>query len=110
MELEERARTLARKSCMCSKHSCIIMHYNQIVAEGYNHNCHQSHNKFSLHAEVSALSKIKHMPKSWLKECKMYVFRISNTNPNNFRMSKPCPDCEKTILQANIGKVFYTCD
>lgn len=110
MELEERARVLARKSKMCSKHACIIMHDNQIVAEGYNQHFKHFEHKFSLHAEVAALSKVKHMPKWWLKECRMYVFRVSNTDPGKFRLSKPCPDCEKAILVANVGKVYYTCD
>ena len=109
-EIDERARVLARKSEMCSKHACIITHDGSIVSEGYNQLIEHFHHKFSLHAEVVALSKVKHMSQRWLKECKMYVYRISNTEPDKFRLSKPCLDCERTILEAGIGKVYYTCD
>jgi deoxycytidylate deaminase len=110
MELHERARVLANKSEMVHRHACIITHSGIIVSEGYNEWINHFSHKYSLHAEVVALSKVKHMPKWWLKQCRMYVYRLSNSDADKFRMSKPCRDCEKAILEASIGKVFYTCD
>lgn len=110
MDIHERAKVLAKKSKMVQKHSAIVMHKGRIIAEGYNYPIQYFCHKYSLHAEVVALGSIKTMPKSFLKECTMFVFRISNSNPNEFRMSKPCKDCQQAILEAGIGKVFYTSD
>lgn len=110
MDLDERARILANKSIMTQKHACIITHDGDIVAEGYNHWIEHFCHKFSLHAEVVALSKIKTMPKAWLKQCKMYVYRISKTDPHSFRMSKPCKDCQMAIREVGILRVYYTED
>lgn len=110
MDIIERGRVLANKSIMQQKHSCIITHNGDIVSEGYNQWVNRWCHKWSLHAEVVALNKVKHMPKWWLKECKMYVFRLSNTDPTGFRMSRPCRDCTTAIERACIGKVYYTSD
>ena len=110
MELADRARVLANKSMMNQKHACIVVHGNTIIAEGYNQTIDYFSHSYSLHAEVVAISKLKPFPKSYLRQCKMYVFRISNTNPNIFRMSKPCLNCQRAIIEMEIGKVYYSCD
>lgn len=110
MDIHDRAIVLANKSKMTQKHSCLILRKGKIVSEGYNYHIQSLCHKFSLHAEIVALAGIKNMPKWWLKECNMFVFRISNTEKNTFKMSKPCPDCQHAIIEAGIGKVFYTCD
>lgn len=110
MDIHDRARVLANKSNMSQKHSCLILRKGKIISEGYNYPMETFCHKYSLHAEVVALIGLKNMPKWWLKECTMFVFRISNTDPDSFRMSKPCADCQKAIILAGIGKVFYTCD
>lgn len=112
MDIHERARVVANKSFMQQRHACIIVRNGKIVSEGYNHwmSQHQLCDKWSLHAEVVALNKIKNKPKWWIQECCMYVYRLSNTDPNSFRMSHPCPGCQRVIRESHIRKVYYTCD
>lgn len=108
MDIHERAIVLAKKSKMAHKHSCIILRKGKIVSEGYNYPIEHFCHKYSLHAEIVALTGIKNMPRRWVKECTMFVFRISNSEPNAFKLSKPCEDCQKAILSSGIAKVFYS--
>ena len=106
--LYDRAIIVANKSRMNQRHACFIVHNGRVLSEGFNYLTEHFHHKYSIHAEVATLMKLKHLPKSVLKECHMFVFRVSRSN--EFRMSKPCADCEKAIKDANISRIYYTCD
>ena len=104
-----RAASIAVRSCMGHRHGCIIVNKSgEIVSEGYNylftHMCH----KFSIHAEVCCLSKMKRNKKI-LSECEMYVVRIGTDNMGRpLKYSKPCPDCTKAIIKSGIKKIYYS--
>ena len=52
-----------------------------------------------LHAEVSALVKLRHKPHT------MYVARV--TKDMRPAMSKPCPACSAAIIEAGVKRVIY---
>ena len=41
------------------------------------------------------------------KGATVYVCRLSK-NTNEYRMAKPCPDCERRLKASGVKKVFYT--
>lgn len=103
------AAQLARKSMMQHQHGCVIVHNKQVVSEGTNESFEHFNHQFSMHAEVTALNKIKHKDRRFLSQCTMYVVRIGPPSSNEtFKLSKPCLHCMKTIVEMGIGKVYYT--
>ena len=92
----------ALKSNMHHKHGSIIIYRNKILSTGYNYynllngkiynnnnNNNYELNKYSIHAEKDAISKIKN--KNILKYCKIYVIRIKNIN--ELEHGYPCNMC-----------------
>ena len=71
------------------------------VEEDYNYHCH------SLHAEVSALIKIRHLDIDF-KKVIVYTYRESRTGA--LRMSRPCKSCAKLIRDLGIRKMCYSTD
>jgi deoxycytidylate deaminase len=101
-----RAAFIARKSTMTQKHGCIIVYKNKIVSEAYN-TMPLAHSD-SLHAEVSAINKIKHNPKV-LKNSLLFIVRIGPESLEHpLKYSKPCLHCENYISQHRIRKAFYS--
>lgn len=94
---------------MGHRHGCLIVNKaGEIVAEGYNHNYMHFYHKFSIHAEICCLSKMKRNKKA-LSECEMYVVRIGTDNMQQpFKYSRPCPDCTKAIVKAGIKRVYFS--
>lgn len=105
----KRAMNLALKStCQNQRHGCVIVKDNEIVSEGYNHTHTHLYHKFSIHAEVDAISKMKHN-KKYMSQCDLYVVRIGTDNMGNpLKYSKPCKDCIKAIEKSGIRKVYYS--
>jgi len=102
--LEVAAKT-AMKSPMGHKHGAIIVHKGKIIGTGHNYYMAD----YSIHAEVSALSCIKGKYKHLLPNCELYVVRIGPGRFNNpLKYSKPCCNCQNTILKNNIKKAFYS--
>lgn len=103
------ASKLAMKSCMTHKHGCVIVVGDEIIATGFNHHfTHMSH-KFSLHAEMHAIHKMKRKYKHLLSDCELYVVRIAGSKMDNcLKYSKPCPDCSNEIKKCGIRKVYYS--
>jgi deoxycytidylate deaminase len=102
-----KAAQMAFRSTMGHRHGCIIVDkdHHTIISTGFNHTYIHLYHKFSIHAEVDALQKIK--KNLDLSNCEMYVVRIG---PHGFplKLSKPCEGCTKIILQSGIGKVYYS--
>lgn len=104
-----RACLVARKSGMNHRHGAIVIHRGEIVAEGYNYEVADYKTTFSVHAEIDALSKVKHLGKSFLSECDLMVVRIgSATMEDTTKLSMPCPICKPKIEGLGIRKVYYT--
>jgi deoxycytidylate deaminase len=100
------ASKLAMKSCMTHKHGCVIVVGDEVIATGFNHHfTHMSH-KFSMHAEMHAIHKMKRKYKHLLGDCELYVVRIAG--PDSFKYSKPCKDCSSEIEKCGIKKVYFS--
>ena len=100
------AAKIAEKSPMYPhKHGAIIVYKEKIIASGYNYYM----GDFSIHAEVAAISKIKKKQKHKLRNCDIYVVRIGPKSFNNpLKYSKPCPNCQDTIIKNNIKNAYYS--
>ena len=67
----------------------------------------KSSKKYSTHAEISAINKVKN--KKQLSECEMYIVRIGPDKLNNMlKYSKPCINCQNYINKYNIKKIYYS--
>lgn len=98
------ASNLARKSVMVKQHGCVLVHNSQIVGKGYNKPAPQLKIQRSIHAEVAAICDAKRNMAS-LKNCTLYVVRISN---GKLAKSLPCEHCEKFIKKHEIPIVFFS--
>lgn len=98
------ARNLAKKSVMVKQHGCVLVHNNQIVGKGYNKPAPELKIQRSIHAEVAAICDAKRNMTS-LKQCSLYVVRVSN---GELARSLPCKHCEKFINKHNIPIVFFS--
>lgn len=57
------------------------------------------------HAEIAAIKKIHPSFNDWEH---VEIFIVSKKKNGEFRLSRPCPICEKTIRNLGIRKVYYT--
>jgi cytidine deaminase len=57
-------------------------------------------NKYSTHAEKSAIQQIKN--KSILKYCKVYIIKIKN---NEIEQAQPCAMCCKLLKKYGVKKI-----
>ncbi len=103
-----KAAELALKSNMLQKHGAVIVYKNKIIAEGYNEICNYMNDNYSIHAEVSAISKLFYN-KKLLELCDIYVVRVATiTFDNCLKNSKPCKKCTKFILKYNLKNIYYS--
>lgn len=105
-----RAMNLAHKStCENQHHGCVIVRNDEIVSEGFNYKKEFFNHRFSIHAEVAALSKLPKKNKKFMSTCDLYVVRIGTDNMGNpLKYSKPCSECMQAIIKAGIRKVYYS--
>lgn len=104
-----KAAQLAFRSGMGHRHGCIIVDFqtDEILSSGYNHTAMHMYHKWSCHAEIDALRKIKRSVD--LSNAELYVVRIGPESLNNpLKMSKPCEGCSKAILKSGIKKIYYS--
>jgi deoxycytidylate deaminase len=99
---------------------CIVVYHNRIISSGYNSNktspIQKKYNKFrgfdvenfpnKLHAEISALSKIKYLNINWQK-VEVYVYR-ENKDTKTLVCARPCVSCMTFIKYLGIKNIFYT--
>ena len=104
----EEAAEIALKSNMQQKHGAVIVYKNKIIATGYNEICDYMNNNFSIHAEVSAISKMFYN-KKLLEFCDIYVVRIAPPIFDNcLKNSKPCKNCTNFIKKYNLRNIYYS--
>ena len=102
------ASEIALKSNMLQKHGAVIVYKNKIIASGYNQICSYMNNNYSIHAEVSAISKLFYN-KKLLELCDIYVVRIASaTFDNCLKNSKPCKSCTNFINKYNLKNIYYS--
>jgi deoxycytidylate deaminase len=100
------ASKIAMKSTMTQKHGAIIVYKKEIIATGFNYSINKL---YSIHAEINALTSVKKNHKHLLPECELYVVRIGPDKFNNpLKYSKPCFNCQNSIIKCNIKKTFYS--
>ena len=111
-DIFDKAVALAKKSCMCSRHGCVIVKDGEIIGSGYNYQLDfMCHGIWSIHAEVAAIMSVKNKFKKNLDDATMVVVRIgADVHGCPLRMSKPCQRCTQAIKKAGIKKVFYSSD
>ena len=103
------AAKVAHKSLMDHKHGAIIVYNDTVIGCGYNHTHEHMCHRFSIHAEVEAILKVKSKYKHILQDAEMYVVRIGNTKYQcPLKYSKPCCDCQQVIQKFGIKKVYYS--
>jgi deoxycytidylate deaminase len=76
-------------------HVAVLTRGGSIVATGYNHGW--------IHAEHQALQKIWPNKRTGLV---LWSFRVTGTG--KLVMAKPCPKCEKLLLENGIHQVRYS--
>lgn len=105
----ERARRMAMKSNMAHRHGCVIVLDDEVIATGYNHFFTHYCHKFSIHAEVDALMKVKKRWRHLLPTCELYVVRVGPPSMDCcFKYSRPCDECTRCITKMGLRKVFYS--
>ena len=111
----------ASKSTMNSRHGCIVVLNECMIANGFNHLRNYSNDKmlkhcYSCHAEIAAVrnaikfTKIKQhdiqRQNSLLKRMTLYVVRLNNDG--EFLDSKPCSHCYCTLKEIGVKNVIYS--
>jgi deoxycytidylate deaminase len=105
----KKAAQLALKSNMGHRHGCIVVdsQTDEIISSGYNHTAIHMYHKWSCHAEIDTLRKIKR--NTDLSNAELYVVRIGPESLGNpLRMSQPCEGCSKAILKSGLKKIYYS--
>lgn len=74
------------------------VHFNDSCSNTDQYGC-----RFSVHAEISTIKKVKNMD---LSNCEMYVVRIGPYS--NLKYSHPCKICSEYIEKFKIKKVYYS--
>lgn len=103
------ATYLASTSSCRMKHGAIIVRNGKVLATGVNKEKNHptvvstEHIKdhCSVHAEVDAIKKTKNA-----KNATIYIARVNKRG--QARMSKPCDNCYKEIMNSGIKKIIYT--
>jgi deoxycytidylate deaminase len=108
------AKRCALQSKMKQKHGAVIILDGRVISYGWNHTIKGSstgkgNDANSFHAEVDALCRMQKKYMALLPRCTMYVVRVT-ADATNFRNSKPCERCRRTIELARIGKTIYSVD
>jgi tRNA(Arg) A34 adenosine deaminase TadA len=106
------AKRIAYKSNMRHRHGCVIVFADkEIISSGYNY-VNEYNTKFiSIHAEVSAIKKLKpkYKNKDYLDKCALYVVRIGPDSLDNpYKMSVPCYNCTKYIHSSGIPRIYFS--
>jgi len=78
----------------------------RLVSIGWNqHKTHPECNCYTQHAEFAAICRSrKKLPE--LSKVTLYVARLTRTDRVSY--SRPCPHCQRALLESGITKVYYT--
>jgi deoxycytidylate deaminase len=99
----EQAMLEAQKSSQNHRHGSVIVHRSKIIARGYN-KIDPLNFKCSVHAEVAAINEMKKI-RNCPENVTMYVIRLGGCGTVN---SKPCINCERSIIQNKIKRVYFS--
>lgn len=108
----ELARKIALKSPMRHRHGCVIVYADkQVLSTGFNYVIQKTDSieYISIHAEISAIKRIKSSQKHLLKKCVLYIVRIGpDSLQNHLKMSMPCHSCTEHIHESGIPKIHFS--
>lgn len=105
----DRACQVAKKSGMNHRHGAVVIHNGKIISEGYNRECQEFKEQFSVHAEVDALLKIRKLGRHVLSQCDLIVVRIAPSSMEHaMKLSMPCCKCRPFIERLGIRRVYYS--
>jgi deoxycytidylate deaminase len=102
-----KAADIARRSTMRShKTGALIMRDTTIISNGWSHTPHYqlSNHQRSIHAEIHALARGRHLH---LSGTTIYVATVSGKS-GNFVSAKPCLDCAIALRTAGVFRVIYS--
>jgi deoxycytidylate deaminase len=102
------------------KVGAVMLLGNKVITAGYNitkthpmqkkYNIERGYdpdikNNGQIHAEMMCLINTRHLDIDWSK-VSLYIYR--EHKDHSPAVAKPCPACEKAIIERGIGKVYYT--
>jgi pyrimidine deaminase RibD-like protein len=82
------------------RHGAVVLAGGRILAKA----CNNYKNRY--HAEVRALRRIPHDARGTATE----IIVVRAMRGRKFGMSRPCPECQKAIREANIRVVYFSTD
>lgn len=98
-------KNTCNKSNCSYKHSSAIIHKNKVLSIGYNYHF----NDISIHAEIHASKNYMKMYNcNNLKGVDIIVIRNNGEVNGDIKMSKPCIQCYKFLLNKGVRKIHYS--
>lgn len=102
---------MAESSDVTTRHGAVLVRGGSVLSVGVNKwknfyppvgiSTSKYNPNISIHAEVDALSRC-----SDARGATIYIARVNKQGDE--RMSRPCVDCEKILIEAGVKKVIYT--
>lgn len=107
MFVKKAVQAAARSSLKVHRHGCVIVKDGVIVSGGYNYHTKHVNNRFTIHAEMDALVRLKKSIRP--QDCDMYVVRIGRDSIHNppLKYSRPCADCMRALQKAGIKRIYF---
>lgn len=118
---------LARAQALCSdfdqtKLGAVVIYKGRVISTGWNsqektHPLQKRMNRYrgfdpdesntnnTIHAEMSALIKIRHLDIDWNK-VSVFVYRVKKDGSKG--LARPCPGCENFMRKLGIRQVYYS--
>jgi pyrimidine deaminase RibD-like protein len=104
--LDEAIKIAKRSTIRTHKTGAVIVIGDEIVSNGWSHtpNYRLSNGKRSMHAEMHALARARHIH---LQGAEIYVATLSGKSGNRVNAC-PCLDCAVALRSAMLFTAFYT--
>jgi deoxycytidylate deaminase len=99
----EAAKQEAMKSTCSNKHGAVVVQNNKIVSRGHNYYVRNFKQAHTIHAEISAIYKIKCMN---VKKCPMKLF-VVRVVADKLALSLPCLKCKQHIISCDFITTTY---
>jgi deoxycytidylate deaminase len=98
---------------LCSLHGTVIVRGGSVLSVALNHpgrsafsDSYSYHAGFTIHSELNAIKKVRR--KIDLTGASCYNLRIDKHG--QIKTSKPCPSCERLLINYGFKKVHHTTD
>jgi pyrimidine deaminase RibD-like protein len=98
--LAELAFREALKSRGKHRHGAVVLSGGRVLAKACNNYDNERH------AEVRALKRVPHDALESVDQ----IIVVRAMKSRKYGLSKPCPDCQKAIKDANVKVVYYSTD